>query len=133
MAQSYCVTPYSFDQGSLLVSPRKSTLDLHPNICNLKHKRGHTNISLASTHEKHHEVLTMLTEGLIDMPLHRFIQSPPMVQYIVGSTFPCYQISLHPSIGDTSKNTLSLPQISKVVDDSLYTSYVDLQKLAISS
>ena len=57
-------------QGSLLVSPRKLTLDLHPKIRNSKHERGHVNISLASTHEKHHEASTMLVEGLIVMPLH---------------------------------------------------------------
>ena len=73
---SFCITPYPSDKGSLLVCLHKLTLDLHPKIHNPKHEKGHANISLASTYEKHHEALTMLVEGLIDKPLHRFIQSP---------------------------------------------------------
>ena len=103
MAPSYCATPYPSNQGSLQVSPHKLTLDLHPNIHNLKHERDRTNISLASTREKYHEALTTLAEGLIDMPLHLFTQSFQTVQHIMGSTFPSYQISSHPSFVTLSK------------------------------
>ena len=133
MTQFYCVIPYLSDQGSLSISLRKLTLDLHPKIQNSKHETGHTNISLASTHEKCHEALTILVEELIDMPLHRFIQSPQAVQHIMGSTFPSYQISSHPSLVTLSKINYPRPQIPMVVDNSLYTSSINLQKLVISS
>ena len=68
----------------------------------------------------------MLAEELINMPLHRFVQSPQTVQHIMGSTFPSYQISLHPSLVTLSKIHYPRPQIPRIVDDSLYTSSVNL-------
>ena len=67
--QFYYATLYPSDQGSLLVSFHKSALDLHPKTRSSKHERGHADISLALTYEKHHEALTMMEDGLIGMPL----------------------------------------------------------------
>ena len=71
MTQSYCATLYLSNQGSLVVSLHKLTLDLNPKTHNSKYERGHANIYLVLTYEKHHEALTMLGEGLIGMPLLR--------------------------------------------------------------
>ena len=102
-ARFCCVTLYPFGQGSLQVSLLKSTLDLNPKTHSSKHERGHANTSLALTHEKHHEALTMLAEGLISRLAHRYVQLSQMAQHIGNSTSPSYQISLLPSLETFSK------------------------------
>ena len=102
-AQFCCITLYPFSQGSLQVSLRKSTLDLHPWTHSSKHERGHANTSLALTHEKSHEALIMLAEGPISMPHHRYVQLSQVAQPIEDSTSPSYQISLLTSLETLSK------------------------------
>ena len=70
MPRSCCATPYHSDRGSLPVSRCRSALDLHPKIHNSKHRRGHESISTSLRHGIYYEALTILTEGLIGMPIH---------------------------------------------------------------
>ena len=70
MVQLYCATLYLFSPEFSLVFIHRLTLDQYPKTHSSKHERGHTNTSLALTHEKLRAALIMLAEETVGMPFH---------------------------------------------------------------